>query len=89
MKCFANNGGEISRLANQVIVLHARTRDAHRVNFLKRVGADQVFRNLAGYYDDRRRIHVSIRDSGDGIGGAWTRGDEHDANGWRRVRLHP
>jgi len=87
MKRFANNGGEISRLTNEVVVFHAGARNANGIDFLKRVGADQMFRDLTGYYDDWRRIHVGVSDTGDGVGGAWTRRDEHHAYAPGRARI--
>ncbi|MHC2575132.1 hypothetical protein ACVMH6_007460 [Rhizobium leguminosarum] len=50
------------------------------VTFLESVGADQRGRNLAGQADERDRIHQRVLQRCDGIGGARTRGHQHDAD---------
>ncbi len=77
MKRLAHDCRKISCLTNEVVVLHARPGDTDSVNFLKRIGADQVLRHLAGDHYKRRRIHVSVRNAGHGIRGPWTRSHEH------------
>ena len=70
---------EIVDVLHEVIVLGAGPRDADRVAFLEGVVADEMGRHLAGDADQRNRVHQRIGEAGHRIGGAGTRGDEHDA----------
>ena len=72
---------------HEIIMLGAVARDADRVRFLERVGADQVRRDLAGDDDDRDRIHQRIGEPGDDVRRAGTGCDEHDARLARRPRI--
>ncbi len=71
--------GEVGRVLHQVVVLGAVAREADRVGFLERVGADQVGRDLAGDDHQRDRVHERVGDAGDRVGRAGARGDEHHA----------
>ena len=71
--------GEVTNILHEKVVLHARTRDAHAVDFLERIAADGVGRDLPGDDHHRHRVHVSGRDARDRIGGARSGGDEHNA----------
>jgi hypothetical protein len=53
--------------------------DAHRVGFLKGVGADQAGRHLSGDDDHRDGVEQGVGDAGDRIGGTRAGGDEHHA----------
>ena len=74
------NRAEPCCLLHQIIMLGTVARDAHRVAFLKGIGADEMRRHLAGEHHQRDRIHQRIGDAGHGIGGAGAGGDEHHAN---------
>ena len=63
----------------QEIVFDARTRDADRIDFLKRIAADKRSRDLPGQHYHRNRIQVRRGDPGHGIGGTRSRGNQHDA----------
>ncbi len=67
MEGLAHRRGEPRRILHQIIVLGAVAGDADRVGFLKRVGADQRGRDLAGDDDHRDRIHQRIGDAGDRV----------------------
>ncbi len=72
---------------HEIVVLGAGPRDAGRVGFLEGVVADQVRRHLAGEADDRDGVHEGIGEAGHGVGGAGTRGHQHDADLARRARV--
>ena len=52
---------------DEEVVLGDRHRDAADVGFLERVRTDGGRRNLAGDRDDRRGVHVGVRDRGDEV----------------------
>ena len=60
--------GQIPDVFHQKVVLHTGPRDAHAVNFLESIVADQGSRHLAGEHHHRDRIHVGSRDTGDRVG---------------------
>ena len=62
-------------------------RDADRVAFLKRVGADEVRGDLPGQHDQRNGIHQRIGQAGHGVGGAGTAGHQHHAGLAGRARI--
>jgi hypothetical protein len=74
-------------ISDKVVVLDARSRYSNRVDFLKCVGADQVLRHLTCYDDDWRGIHVSVRDSSDGVGRARSGSYEHYTYSTGRSRI--
>ena len=57
-------------------MLDARTRDADGIDFLECVGADQMYGNLAGDDDERRRVHVRVGDAGHRVCCSRSGGDE-------------
>ncbi len=61
-------------------VLGDRLGDADDIRLLKRIGADEAPRHLAGYRYDRHRIHVGCRQPGDQIGRAGAAGGDTHAN---------
>ena len=71
--------GQVRDVLHQKIVLHARTRDADRVDFLEGVVTDQMGRHLAADDDHRNGIHVGGGDAGDGVGDAGAGGHQHHA----------
>ncbi len=90
-------GGDVERLgqhardvvavADQVVVLGDRHRDAGDVGLLERVGPDHRPADLAGDRHDGYRVHLRVGDRGDEVGGAGT-GSRHahaDAAGGVRV----
>ena len=79
IKCFLDDARDVLDVFDEEIVLGAWTRDADEVRFLESVVADHGGRNLAGQHDHRGGIHVGVGDSGDGVGRAGARGNEHDA----------
>ncbi len=78
---------QIFDVLHQKIVLHAGTRDADRVAFLERIFADGMRGHLPGQYHHRDRIHVSRGNAGHGIGYTRARGDERNADFFRRARI--
>ena len=78
---------QLLRRLHQPVVLGAVARDADRVAFLEGIGADQMRRDLPGQADQRDRIHQRVGETGDGIGGAGTGGDEDDAGLAGRARI--
>ncbi len=73
------DAGKIVDVLDQIIVLGAGPRDAHRVAFLESVVADQMGRNLAGNAHHGDRIHQRVGEPGHRIGGAGAGGDENHA----------
>ncbi len=65
-------------ILDQEAVFHNGARHTDHVGFLERIGAYQVARHLAGDDHQRYRIHVGRRNPSDRVGGAGTRGDQHD-----------
>jgi hypothetical protein len=78
---------EVLHVLDEEVVLHARTRDAHRVALLECVLADRVRGHLPRDDDHRDRIHVRRRDAGHGVGDARPGSDEGDADLRRRARI--
>ena len=72
---------------HEIIVLGAGPRDAGGVGFLEGVVADQMGRHLAGQADHGDGIHQRVGETGHGIGGARTRGHQHDADLAGRARI--
>ena len=87
VKGLVNHGAQPVGVHDQIIMLGAVARDAHRVAFLKGVGADQRRRHLTRQHDHRDRIEQRVGDAGDGIGRARPRCDEHDAGLAGRARI--
>ena len=87
MERLVDRRAELRRILHQIIMLRAMPRDADRVGFLERVGADQGGRHLPGDDDHRDRIHQRVGDAGDGVGRAGAGGDEHDAGLAGRTRI--
>jgi hypothetical protein len=75
-----HNRGHIVHVAHQVVVLHTWPGYADRIDFLKSIGSDQMKRHLSGDHHDWRRVHVSVRNSGDRISCAGTGGDQGHTN---------
>ncbi len=78
---------KLVHVLDEIIVLGAGPRDADRVAFLEGIVADQVRRHLPGDADDRNRIHQRVGQSGDGVGRAGARCDQHDADFAGRARI--
>ena len=74
-----NDAGQLAGVFHQIIMLGAVARDADRIRFLERVGADQLRGHLPRDDDHGDRIHQRVGDAGDGIGRARAGGDQHDA----------
>ena len=71
--------GELGGRLHQIVMLRAMAGEADRVRFLKRVGTDEVRRDLPGDDDHRDGVHQCVGDAGDRVGGAGAGGDEDDA----------
>src|SRR3546814_3848728 len=76
MEGLVDDRAEAVGVHDQIIMLGAVARDAHRVAFLERVGADQRGRHLARQHNHRDRVEQSIGDAGDGVGRAGARRSE-------------
>jgi hypothetical protein len=68
-------------------VLDDRVGDARDVGFLEGVLAEVHGRRLAREHDHRDRVHERGQQAGDRVGGAWTRGDQHDPGAAGRTRV--
>ena len=79
--------GQIFYVFHQKIVLHTRTRDPNRINFLKRVVADEMRRHLAGKHHHRNGIHIRRRDASHRIGRARAGGHKHHTRTAGRARI--
>ena len=77
----------VLRLAHQKVVLGHRQRDAGDVHFLKRVGAQQLARHIAGDADDGNRIEHGRGNAGDQVGRAGTAGGNGHAHLARGARV--
>jgi len=85
----AAGGGDVERLTHhhrnvlrahhQLVVLGDAARDADRVAFLERIGADRRRRNLAGDADHRNRVHICVAQRSHEVGRRGTAGDHRDA----------
>ena len=64
--------GQLRHILHQIVVLGARTGDAHDIGFLKGVVADEMRGHLAGDHDQRNGVHVGRGDTGHGIGRSGT-----------------
>ena len=62
-------------------------RDANGIGLLKRIGADQIGRNLTRQNYQWDRIHKGICNAGDSIGGAGAGCDKHNAGLTRRAGI--
>ena len=71
---------QIGNRADQIIMLGAGTGDAGGVTFLKGIRADEVGWHLSGDAHQRNRIHQSIGERGDSIGGTGAGGDEQNTH---------
>src|SRR5216683_246124 len=69
---------EVLDVLDEIVVLCARTRDAHDVGFLEGVVTDHRSRHLSGEDDHRRRVHVGVGNSSDGVGRAGSRRYHHN-----------
>ena len=87
MKRLVQHARQVVDVLDQIIVFRARPRDADRVAFLERVVADQMRRHLPGDDDERDGIAQRIGQSGDGIGRAGPRRDQHGADLAGRARI--
>src|SRR5690606_22668649 len=81
--------GDLARILDDEAVLHDRAGDADHVGLLEGIGADHVTGNLAGNDYHWYGVHVGRCDTGNGIGGAGTRGHQHHARlaGGTRVAI--
>ncbi len=77
---FVDDSTEVIGVADEIIVLGTRSRDADGVRLLKRIIADQMGRDLTGQTNDRYRVHHRIGQSGHGVGRAGTRGHQQHAD---------
>ena len=86
---FMHHLRQVRGVLHQKVMLGRRARDAERVRFLKRIGAHQLARNLAGDRHDRNRIHHRVDQAGDQIGGARAGGRAAyaDSSGCARISL--
>ena len=87
MERFVDDLRQIVDVLDQPIVLGAGPRDADRVAFLERIGADQRRRNLSGQADQRDRIHQRVLQRRHRVGGARPRRHQHDAGLAGRARI--
>jgi hypothetical protein len=68
--------GDILDVFDQEVVLHDRTRDAHRIALLEGIQANGRRRNLSADDHHRDAVHVGGGNAGHGIGQAWTGSDQ-------------
>src|SRR5713101_7380091 len=78
VECFLDYAREVLDVLDEIVVLCARTRDADDVGFLEGVVTDHRGRHLSGDDDHRRRVHVGVGNSSDGVGRAGSRRYHHD-----------
>ena len=71
---------QVVRVADQVVVLGHRQRDAVDVDLLERVLADERGRHVAGDRDDRDGVEEGRPDARHEVGGTRTRGAHADAD---------
>ena len=64
--------GDVVAVADEVVVLGDRHRDAGDVGLLEGVGADHRPPDLSGDRDDRDGVHLRVGERGDEVGGART-----------------
>ena len=79
MEGFLYDAGKFLDVVHKVIVLGDRARDAGHVGFLESVVADDGGAYLAADDHQRNGVHIGCRYAGDGVGGARSAGDHHDA----------
>ena len=70
---------QIIHVFDEIIMLGACACDADRVGLLKRIGADEMGRHLAGNAYHGNGIHQRIGQAGHRIGRAGAGGDKHNA----------
>ena len=70
---FAEGARNVLGFGDHHVVLGDGHGDSCDVDLLKRVGAQYLAANLAGYANDRRRVQHRRGDAGNHIGRAWTR----------------
>jgi hypothetical protein len=87
VKSLVQHARQVGDVLHEIIMLGAVAGDAHRVAFLKGVGADEMGGHLSGDADERDRIHQRVGEAGDRIGGAGSGGDEQHADLARRARI--
>src|SRR5690625_3553845 len=68
--------GEVAYITHQEAVRGDAPRDADDVALLEGVITDERERHLSGQYDDRHGVHVRVGDTGDGVRGTRTAGNE-------------
>mmetsp|Transcript_4076 Transcript_4076/g.8787 ORF Transcript_4076/g.8787 Transcript_4076/m.8787 type:complete len:426 (-) Transcript_4076:72-1349(-) len=69
---------EVFDILDHNVPLGAGPADTHDITLLESIRSDGGSRHLASEHDERGTVHVGIHDGGDGVGGARTRGHEHD-----------
>ena len=79
VESFLDGFGQVLDVPDQEVVLDARPGNADRVDFLKRVVADQRRGHLPGEHHQWDGIHVGVGDAGNGVGDAGAGGDQHHA----------
>ena len=78
VECLGHDPRQLVRIADQVVVLGHRQRDAVDVDLLERVLADERGRHVAGDRDDRHGVEEGRPDPRDEVGGTRTRGAHAD-----------
>ena len=78
IECLLNGAGDFLNVFNQEIMLHAWSRYANSIHFLKSIFADGISRHLAtdNYHGDR--IHIGRSNACNRIGYPGARGDQRD-----------
>src|SRR5579885_1848440 len=69
-ECLGYDIGKVFNPAHQETVLYDWHRYTEHIDFLESIRADEMRCHLTGYGHHGHRIHVSVGDAGDQIGGA-------------------
>src|SRR6266852_491783 len=78
-KSFTNRTRNVFGAGNDDVVLGDRHGDAGDIDFLKRIGAEELAADLPGDANHWRGVQHGGRDPRDHVGGAWTGGGHSDA----------
>ena len=75
-ECLLDGNGQVAHILDQEIVFDAGARDAHRIDFLKRIQTDRRGGDLTGEDHHWNGIHVGSGDAGDRIRRSGTGSDQ-------------
>src|SRR5262249_35586583 len=84
---FAHHGSKVADVSHQVVVFNAWSGDAHCVDFLEGIGANQMPWYLTSNHYYWGGIHIRIGNSGNGIRGAGAGSHQRSANATSRPRV--